>query len=134
MFQKTRPEEHVEVSPIALVTLQDADQALRFLATHPQSREILEEGNAILSDPKRHKLLLKKVDLTIAPLLAAIYFLNFLDKTTLQYTAVMGLRTDLNLKKDQYSLVVMVYYIGMLYRSANPYRCVLIKKLRGTSC
>ncbi|KAL8950600.1 MAG: hypothetical protein Q9222_003380 [Ikaeria aurantiellina] len=97
---------------ITVETLKDADEALAFLENHPRASQIAEEGNAILEDPKQLKRLVRKIDLTIAPLLAAVYFLQFLDKTTLSYTAVMGIRTDTHLKGQQYSDLSMLFYIG----------------------
>ncbi|OCL05979.1 MFS transporter [Glonium stellatum] len=94
--------------------LQDADEALAFLENHPQAAAIAEAGNAILEDPVQLKKLERKIDWTIAPLLAAVYFLQFLDKTTLSYTAVMGIRTDTHLKGQDYSDLSMLFYIGFL--------------------
>ena len=102
-------------APITTVeSLKDADEALRFLEDHPRAFEIAEEGNAILEDPVQLKKLVRKIDLTIAPLLAAVYFLQFLDKTTLSYTAVMGIRTDTHLVGQDYSDLSMLFYIGIL--------------------
>jgi MFS transporter, ACS family, allantoate permease len=97
-----------------ITSLNDADEALAFLSNHPRASVILEEGAALLSDPKTRARLVRKIDLTIAPLLACVYFLQFLDKTTLSYTAVMGLRTDTKLKGQEYSDLSMLFYIGFL--------------------
>ena len=97
---------------IIVETLRDADEALSFLENHPHAAQIAEEGNTILEDPKQLKRLVRKIDLTIAPLLACVYFLQFLDKTTLSYTAVMGIRTDTHLKGQDYSNLSMLFYIG----------------------
>ena len=98
---------------ITVESLKDADEALAFLENHPRAAEIAEEGNAILEDPVRRKRLIRKIDFTIAPLLAAVYFLQFLDKTTLSYTAVMGIRTDTHLVGQDYSNLSMLFYVGM---------------------
>lgn len=97
---------------ITVTTLRDADEALSFLETHPRASQIAEEGTAILSDPAQRKRLVRKIDLTVAPLLAAVYFLQFLDKTTLSYTAVMGIRDDTGLKGQEYSDLGMLFYVG----------------------
>ncbi|ODQ55408.1 MFS general substrate transporter [Saitoella complicata NRRL Y-17804] len=60
------------------------------------------------------KKLVRKIDFTIVPLLALTYFLQFLDKTTLSYTSVMGLQTDTHLKGDEYSYLGMLFYVGFL--------------------
>lgn len=95
-------------------SLQDADEALSFLENHPRATEIALEGAAILEDPVQLKKLVRKIDSTMAPLLAAVYFLQFLDKTTLSYTAVMGIRTDTHLVGQDYSNLSMLFYIGTL--------------------
>lgn len=102
----------IDVAPVD--TLSDADEALSFLEQHPRAPEIAEEGNAILEDPLRMKKLILKTDLFIVPLLAAVYFLQFLDKTTLSYTAVMGIRKDTHLRGQEYSDLSMLFYIGFL--------------------
>lgn len=97
---------------VTVSSLADADEALAFLENHPRAAEVALEGNAILEDPVQNRRLLRKIDFTIVPLLAAVYFLQFLDKTTLSYTAVMGLRTDTHLKGQDYSNLSMLFYIG----------------------
>ena len=99
---------------VTVANLVDADEALAFLTNHPRAIDIAIEGDVILDDPKQLKKLIRKIDLTIAPLLAAVYFLQFLDKTTLSYTAVMGIRDDTNLKGQDYSNLSMLFYIGTL--------------------
>ncbi|KAL9057110.1 MAG: hypothetical protein Q9162_002544 [Coniocarpon cinnabarinum] len=94
--------------------LEDADEALAFLENHPNKQAIAVEGAAILEDPKRRAQLVRKIDFTIIPLLAAVYFMQFLDKTTLNYTSVMGLRRDAHLVGQDYSNIGMLFYIGFL--------------------
>lgn len=60
------------------------------------------------------KKLERKTDCIIAPLFAAVYFLQFLDMTTLSYTALMEIRTDTYLKGQDYSDLSMLFYIGFL--------------------
>ncbi|OCL05086.1 hypothetical protein AOQ84DRAFT_299590 [Glonium stellatum] len=72
--------------------LEGADEILASFQRHSQALEITEQGNnAILNDPAARKKLVRKIHVSIAPILAAIYLLQYLDKTTLQYTSVMGL-------------------------------------------
>jgi ACS family allantoate permease-like MFS transporter len=97
---------------VTVTDLVDADEALGFLTKHPRAAEIAIQGTAILEDPAQLKKLIRKIDFTIAPLLAAVYFLQFLDKTTLSYTAVMGIRQDTHLVGQDYSDLSMLFYIG----------------------
>ena len=76
---------------VTVTDLKDADEALAFLENHPRRAEIAEEGAVILEDPARIRRLIWKIDCTLVPLMASVYFLQFLDKTTLSYTAVMGI-------------------------------------------
>lgn len=100
-------------SAAALTTsLRDGDEALTFLSNHPRAAEIAAQGQAILEDDAARRRLLRKIDWTITPLLAGTYFLQFLDKNTLSYTSVMGIREDVGLKGQEYSHVSMLFYIG----------------------
>ncbi|EXJ69486.1 uncharacterized protein A1O5_07522 [Cladophialophora psammophila CBS 110553] len=102
----------------ALATLnidpKDADEAFEFLRDHPNADGVTQEALSILADEHKRKKLLRKIDWAILPCMIATYFLQFLDKTTIGYTAVMGLREDTHLKGQQYSDVAMIFYIGYL--------------------
>lgn len=113
-FDGRRPSSAAEDGGVTVLNLVDADEALAFLTNHPRAADVALEGNAILDDPAQLKKLVRKIDFTIAPLLAAVYFLQFLDKTTLSYTAVMGIRTDTHLVGQDYSDLSMLFYIGIL--------------------
>jgi ACS family allantoate permease-like MFS transporter len=126
MSDQTKPEKpfaeldgrpsNVGVEAATVTDLVNADEALAFLTNHPRAAQIATEGQAILDDPVLRRKLIRKIDYTIAPLLAAVYFLQFLDKTTLSYTAVMGIRTDTHLKGQEYSDLSMLFYIGKSVR------------------
>jgi hypothetical protein len=60
----------------------DADEALQALAN----------GEAVPMTPEEEKKLLRKIDFHMMPLLCTVYGLNYLDKTTLSYASVMGLK------------------------------------------
>lgn len=94
--------------------------------------------NAI--DPTMEKLVVRKIDRVVLPLMALVYSfnvssrlltprLNFfndiryhanvcacldLDKQTMTYAAVFGLRPDFNLSGSQYSWAVSLLYFGQL--------------------
>ncbi len=48
-------------------------------------------------------------------MLCVVYMLNLLDKTTLSYASIMGFRTDLHLKGDNYEWLGSMFYIGYLF-------------------
>lgn len=66
------------MAPVALDNLKDMDEAATFFRDHPRATEIAEEGAAILEDPVLLKKLIRKIDMNIAPLLAAVYVCNLL--------------------------------------------------------
>ncbi|CAI7634529.1 unnamed protein product [Penicillium bialowiezense] len=60
------------------------------------------------------KRLVWKIDLMILPLMLFAYMLAFLDKQTLNYAALMGIREDLHLVGTQYSWSSSIFYFGYL--------------------
>jgi len=48
-------------------------------------------------------------------ILCIVYGLNYLDKTTLSYASIMGLRTHIHLKGQQYSWLSSMFYFGYLF-------------------
>ncbi|KAF2164094.1 hypothetical protein M409DRAFT_25441 [Zasmidium cellare ATCC 36951] len=65
-------------------------------------------------DPLEEKKLVRKIDLMILPYLAVCYAFFYIDKTTLSYAAIFGLREDLNLKGTEYSWLSSIFYFGFL--------------------
>ncbi|VUC37974.1 unnamed protein product [Clonostachys rosea] len=63
------------------------------------------------------KRILRKIDLCLLPLMAVSYCFQFLDKSSLSYTSIMGLRTDLKLTGSDYSWASSIYYFGYLIAS-----------------
>lgn len=55
---------------------------------------------------------------------------NYLDKTTLSYSSVMGLRDDINLVGDNYQWLGSLFYIGYLVSR----QCLLSAGLRTGTC
>ncbi|KAI4867342.1 MFS general substrate transporter [Hypoxylon rubiginosum] len=82
----------------------DPDEALKLVA-----------GEAVVLTPEDEKRLLRKIDRNMMPLLCVVYGLNYLDKTTLSYASVMGIRTDLHLVGQDYSWIASVFYFGYLF-------------------
>lgn len=55
-----------------------------------------------------------KLDLRLMPLLCLTYALQSIDKNTLSYAAVFGLREDLDLKGTEYSWTGAIFYLGYM--------------------
>jgi len=84
----------------------DADEALKAFASHPgQILELTEADN---------KRLLRRIDWNLMPVMCVVYGLNYLDKTTISYASIMGLKTDLNLVGDDYQWLGSLFYFGYL--------------------
>ena len=54
-------------------------------------------------DAMEEKKLVRKIDFMILPYLAVCYAFFYIDKTTLSYAAIFGIRDDLHLVGTQYS-------------------------------
>ncbi|KAG0163725.1 hypothetical protein DFQ28_011303 [Apophysomyces sp. BC1034] len=64
----------------------------------------------------------RKIDLLILPIICTINFMQFLDKTTINYAAMLDFNTDLNIDKDQYNVIASIFYLGYLvYQVPNNY-------------
>ncbi|QKX58986.1 uncharacterized protein TRUGW13939_06114 [Talaromyces rugulosus] len=108
-----------KVAPTAALPAKhgDGDEALEFLAR--------EKDAGMLMDIIETKALRWKIDLHIMPVLVAVYFLQYLDKTLLNYAAVMGIKTYL--KGNEYNNLGTIFYIG--YLVAEPITAYLMQRL-----
>ncbi|GJN69376.1 hypothetical protein PLIIFM63780_000433 [Purpureocillium lilacinum] len=67
--------------------------------------------------PEEDKRLLRKIDMCLLPVMAFSYMFQFLDKSALGFTAIMGLREDLRLSGQDFSWASSIYYFGYLIAS-----------------
>ncbi|KAJ7129764.1 MFS general substrate transporter [Mycena epipterygia] len=93
-------DEKVGVDTVDTINSADGDEALRLVGT-VRTAQFSEEYNLKLR---------RKLDLLIPPLCAAVYFTQFLDKTSLNYASIMGLP----ITGQQYNLVSAAFYFGFL--------------------
>ncbi|EHK96713.1 putative Uncharacterized transporter [Glarea lozoyensis 74030] len=84
-------------------TSKAADAALQFV--HEQAIEIDEETD---------KRIRRKIDWHILPWMCTLYLLQYMDKVTLSYAAVMGIKEDTHLTASQYSWTGSIFYLGYL--------------------
>ncbi len=82
----------------------DADEAMKAFTS----------GEVVEIDEATNKRLLRIIDWHLMPLLCLIYGLNYLDKTTLSYASIMGIKTDINLEGDDYQWLSSMFYFGYL--------------------
>lgn len=65
-------------------------------------------------DPAEEARVVRKIDLMILPYLAVCYAFFYIDKTTLSYAAIFGIREDLKIHGEQYSWLSSIFYFGFL--------------------
>ena len=98
--------EEGQVTAVGIVKdIRNADTALEFLRQQGEAREMTAE------DEKR---LLRKIDFMIMPLMFGCYCLQYLDKTLINYAAVMGLEEDANMTGNQFSTLALIFYVSYL--------------------
>lgn len=70
---------------------------------------------------EEERRLVRKIDFMIIPYLAVCYAFFYIDKTTLSYAAIFGIREDLNLVGTDYSwLSSMFYFVRGLTLPLTP--------------
>ncbi|KAL4809421.1 major facilitator superfamily domain-containing protein [Aspergillus unguis] len=87
----------------SVVELPGQDEALKYIHGAPTPYTKEEERRV------RHK-----IDLYLLPWMCGLYLLQYLDKTALSYASSMGIKADLKMSADQYSLSGSIFYIGYL--------------------
>ncbi|KAI9691250.1 MAG: hypothetical protein M1820_009827 [Bogoriella megaspora] len=93
----------VEVGEVSIAS--DGDEALKFLRAEPSVGEMTREDE---------RALVRKIDWYIMPLMWCCYCLQYLDKTLINYAAVMGLYDDAHISTSQFSNLALVFYVTYL--------------------
>ncbi|RGP64751.1 pantothenate transporter [Fusarium sporotrichioides] len=65
-------------------------------------------------DTEEEERLVKKLDRFIMPIMAIVYFFQYIDKNSINYTSVFGLKSDLKLTDRDFSWAVSLFYVGQL--------------------
>ncbi|KAF2195419.1 membrane transporter [Zopfia rhizophila CBS 207.26] len=93
----------------------NADAAMKAMAEY--------EGQTIVITEETNRRLLRKIDMHLMPILCVVYGLNYLDKTTLSYASIMGLKvppskdrlhSGINITGGEYSWLGSMFYFGYL--------------------
>ena len=96
----------IPAPPTYQQTLKDPDRAYDFLASIGATDAAVSEVDI--------KALRRKVDWHIVPLMFLCYTMQFIDKVSLNYAAVMGLLPDLKLKGNDFSNAATAFFIAYL--------------------
>ncbi|EPQ25629.1 uncharacterized protein PFL1_06809 [Pseudozyma flocculosa PF-1] len=69
---------------------------------------------SVIITPEENKRLLRKIDKRVLVIMLGTYFAQSLDKGTLAFAAIMGIRKDLHLVGQQYSWLTTCLYLAIL--------------------
>ncbi|KAK9233755.1 putative transporter [Lipomyces kononenkoae] len=107
-LKKSENVTEIDIGPGTVEDLDDAEVFLRDNGiSHGRLRELLDDKDA-------QKRLLRRVDLTLLPLLCGTYMLQYLDKQVLSYSAVFDLFSSTGISSAQYSWLVSIFYFAYL--------------------
>jgi MFS family permease len=93
---------------------------------HGSQSGLEDEGEQIVIDTKAESRLVRKFDIRVLPVLATMYLFNSLDKSNLGNAKTAGLEKTLNLKDEQYNLILSIFFIP--YVLTAPFLAILGKK------
>ncbi|KAH8883000.1 MFS general substrate transporter [Thozetella sp. PMI_491] len=99
-------ETSIKLPTVDKIQQQNAHFYLEALEKYPNDESI---------DKAAEKRLIRKLDIRILPLLGICYFFYYVDKTTLSYAAIFGIKADLNLQGTEYSWLSSIFYFGWLF-------------------
>lgn len=109
-----------EVSPPPAVnkerkTSADVEKVMAHSHDADEAMKAFTSGEIIEVDEKTNKRLLRIIDWHLMPVMCLVYGINYLDKTTISYASIMGLKTDLDLHGDDYQWLGSMFYFGYLF-------------------
>ncbi|XEU97681.1 hypothetical protein FSHL1_002967 [Fusarium sambucinum] len=106
MSTEKYPEDLKHTSSIQDGTINDVSTAEALTLCH--------NAEDIETSPELARALRWKLDLRLMPLLCFTYALQSIDKNTISYAAVFGLREDIGLKGNEFSWTGAIFYLGYL--------------------
>ncbi|PGH02173.1 hypothetical protein AJ80_08896 [Polytolypa hystricis UAMH7299] len=105
------------------------------VSVHSTHEAGMNDDVARVVDHKAERIISRKFDMRLLPVLAVMYLFNALDKGNLGNAQTDGLSTDLKFKDGQYNLLLSIFYvpyvvfappIAMLGKKYNPARVLPI--------
>lgn len=85
------------------------DVSIATSAHQDDSYALYKDGVGIATDADEVKKVLRKIDYRIIPILFVTYFLQYLDKNSLNFASVYGLKTGTHLVGQDYSWLGMSF-------------------------
>lgn len=86
-----------------------------------------EEYENVDIHPETDAKLRRKLDWTLLPIFGFLYMVQFMDKTCINFAAIMGVQTDFNMKGQMYSWTTSGFYLGYLF--ASPFASYTLQRL-----
>ncbi|CZT10409.1 hypothetical protein WAI453_012036 [Rhynchosporium graminicola] len=77
--------------------------------------EVYKTGKDTQANPEEIRRVLRKVDIRIIPILFVTYMLQYLDKNSINFASVYGLKKGTNLTGQDYSWLGSIFYFGYLF-------------------
>ncbi|KAL9584745.1 MAG: hypothetical protein Q9212_001935 [Teloschistes hypoglaucus] len=75
---------------------------------------VQDSQNVVEATPRELRSLRRKIDFWIVPIMFCCYTMQFIDKVSLNYAAVMGLNKELKLKSNEFSNAATWFFIAYL--------------------
>ncbi|KGQ03428.1 putative transporter [Beauveria bassiana D1-5] len=107
--------------------------AQNIIDDHEGQKAIFENIETTEEDPREARKLLRKIDTCLLPVMAVSYMFQFLDKSALAYTSILGLNESLHLDGFQFSWSNSIYYFGYLIAS-YPLGLLMVLPLSADLC
>ncbi|ESK83753.1 membrane transporter [Moniliophthora roreri MCA 2997] len=85
-----------------------------FKAKEVDAAAVLVAGDFGEFDPAKALRIRKKIDRHILPLMCILYWIQFMDKTTLGSSAILGIREATHLTTNQYNWLGTIFYLAYL--------------------
>ncbi|KAH8800437.1 major facilitator superfamily domain-containing protein [Xylogone sp. PMI_703] len=106
-------EKNLDVNAAATVDTDkmDGEDPALFKVSSTEAAEV----TLLSADAKEERWVLWKIDMAIMPLMCIVFFFQYLDKTSLSYAAVFGMRTDTHLVGQDYSWLSTLFYLGQFF-------------------
>ncbi|KAL1874749.1 hypothetical protein VTK73DRAFT_226 [Phialemonium thermophilum] len=108
--------EHVEVDRQGAIQLvySDPEKTADQQSNMKPERPVGDYSGAVAKTDPAEIALVKKLDRRIMPMLCAMYFLNYLDRTAITSARLNNLEEDLNLTGSQYSTCISLLFVGYI--------------------
>lgn len=104
----------LDVSKEAQISTSQSQVPIRDKSGADAALHLLKETGGVRRpvDAETNKRLLRKIDLHIMPLICIVYFLQYIDKTSISYASVTGIIQDTGLHGNQFNWVASIFFFG----------------------